>query len=126
MGGLARTTGLLRHRWAIVLAVAALAVQLIVPRGFMISAGDHASGPTMVICTGHAPVAAPADQREPAKSPKPSADSPCAFAGHGVVAPPPVFASAPIVTIAFAPDVTIPALDLAPGRGLAAPPPPST
>jgi hypothetical protein len=102
----------------------ALLVQVLVPQGFMVARqGDR---PAIVVCSGHGPVMSGADMGgHHAKSPKSKPDMVCGFVGHGVglalsMAPP---AGAP--TQWSAPDLIATNADLAPGRGLAAPPPPS-
>jgi hypothetical protein len=105
-------------------AAVALVVQLAVPPGFMVSA--IAGGPAIVICTGSGPLFVHPEHRgQPGKTPNSKSNAICAFAGHGAT---PVAPS----TQSFAREVFetfVPAsgmgVDLAPGRGLAAPPPPS-
>jgi len=83
-------------------------------------------GPAITICTGHGPlIAHPNDPATPGKSPKGGAGGVCVFAGHGAVAPalaPLVLSSARVERVS-APSSRV--NDLIPGRGLAAPPPPS-
>ncbi|HEX4183484.1 MAG TPA: hypothetical protein VHY34_09510 [Caulobacteraceae bacterium] len=109
-------------RWFIALAALALLIQVLVPQGFMVSAEPAAPG--LVICTGHGPLVI-ADRQHPAKAPKSKADAPCAFAAHGTATPPPAPLEA--IAVAFVSEALAPdrLFDLAPGRGLAAPPPPS-
>jgi hypothetical protein len=103
------------------LAVLAVALRIAVPQGVMVSAPSQ-SGVQLVICTGAGPLKlaphAPADT--------PRHEGACAFAAHGATAPP---APAPQVEAASYARFVQPApavhADLAPGRGLAAPPPPS-
>ena len=111
------------RRWFIALAALALMVQVLIPQGYMVSADPAAHG--LVICTGHGPLLSLDDRGHPAKAPKSGGDSVCGFAAHGASAPPPTLTS--VVLVAFAPVAAIaaPRLDLVPGRGLAAPPPPS-
>jgi hypothetical protein len=107
-----------------VLAMLAFLLQLAVPQGFMLA--QTGGQPVIVICTGHGPLLAPIDDRGlPAKAPKPKPGAICAFAGHGgTPTPAPILA---LAAIRFEPAVAIaqPSLSTAPGRGLAAPPPPS-
>lgn len=110
------------RRWFIALAALALLIQVLVPQGFMFSA--EASTPGLVICTGHGPLVV-ADPHHPAKAPKSKADAPCAFAAHGVATPPPTPVDTVAVAFITADQTPERAFDLAPGRGLAAPPPPS-
>jgi hypothetical protein len=107
-----------------VLAMLALFLQLAVPQGFMLA--RDGGQPVVVICTGHGPLLAPTDDHGvPAKAPKSRPDAACAFAGHGGTP-----TEAPLLALAevrFEP-LEIPAgptLSTTPGRGLAAPPPPS-
>ena len=107
-----------------VLAMLALFLQLAVPQGFMLArAGGQ---PAIVICTGHGPLLAAADDHGgPAKAPKPKSDGTCAFAGHGATP-----TEAPLLTLAAVrferiAALAAPRLSPTPGRGLAAPPPPS-
>jgi len=119
MGG-AHSKRNLRHPGLLILALAALWMQVLVPQGFMVASAN--TGPALVICTGHGPLLNP---DHPGKAPKPASDAPCVFAAHGAVSapPPPPLPAAP----GFAP--TTPAVQSfvaqTPGRGLAAPPPPS-
>jgi len=105
------------------LALFAVVLQLAVPQGFMVAAG--ANGPSIVICTGHGPLIAHVDPGGGAPAPKGKAASICVFAGHGGAPTTP----APLVAVpARFETCTEPAIRLAastPGRGLAAPPPPS-
>jgi len=106
------------------LALVALFLQSLAAPGFMVAReGGRA---TIAICTGHGPVYSLADRSgRPAKKPQSKPDAPCAFAGHGVVASPPIAAW---IASAIARPSTSPVVarfDLTPGRGLAAPPPPS-
>lgn len=108
-------------RAGLVLALLALMLRAAVPAGYMV-AQDH--GPHLVICSGHAAVAAETGDKPSKDRQKP--DQPCAFAGTHValeapVVPAPVpHAQAPTKTVVLA------RAALSPGRGLAAPPPPST
>lgn len=106
------------------LALIALLLIVLIPPGYMAASDAH--GPALVICSGHGPVSMSLDAAgHPSKAPKSRPDAPCAFAGHGV-APTPT----PPVTLSLATAVgtvepsSVPT-DLTPGRGLAAPPPPS-
>ena len=109
------------------LAVLALLFQVFLPQGLMIaSQGDKA---VITICTGHGPMQVQApDDASSKKAPagKTSSDTPCAFAGHAPPVPVPVAAPlaepAPQLSAEASPRF---ASTPAPGRGLAAPPPPS-
>jgi hypothetical protein len=103
-----------------ILALAALWIQVLIPQGFMVA--QASTGPALVICTGHGPLQSPDHS---GKAPKPTSDAPCVFAAHGAVSAPPL--PALLAAPDFAP-VTIAAQSFvtqSPGRGLAAPPPPS-
>jgi hypothetical protein len=112
------------RRWAACLAMLALLAQVLAPQGFMVA--RQGGMPAIVICTGHGPVLSRDDLGgHPAKPPKAKPDMVCGFAGHGLglAASPPLMVSR---AMAWSPPVLVAAgADLAPGRGLAAPPPPS-
>jgi hypothetical protein len=102
----------------------ALLVQVLVPQGFMVA--RQGGLPAVVICTGHGPVLSRDDLGgHPAKSPKAKPDMVCGFAGHGLglAATPPLMVSKAMAW--SAPVLIAASADLTPGRGLAAPPPPS-
>ena len=105
------------------LAMLALVLQICVPNGFMVS--REAGVPALVVCTGHgALVTLPDNRGAPAKAPA-GDHGVCAFAGHGA-GPLNAPVAVPVATaIAFAVAPTNTTADPAPGRGLAAPPPPS-
>ncbi len=105
------------------LAFLALLMKIAAPPGFMVSAQGPGGFP-LVICTGHGPLSSSTPDNKGGES-KSKPDAPCAFAGHA--APPAPAAGAQVAAAAFAHAVERPSLkfDLAPGRGLAAPPPPS-
>jgi hypothetical protein len=82
--------------------------------------------PAIVICTGHGPVLSRDDLvGHPSKAPGSKHDLVCSFAGHGIANASPV--SLTVVTLLrwSPPESAQPPFDLAPGQGLAAPPPPS-
>jgi hypothetical protein len=103
------------------MALVAVFVRAAIPAGYMVA---QAHGPQLVICSGHAVGAA-----DPAGKPvqdRHKPDLPCAFAGTHVALHAPAGPDlAPWTRIARE-TVALAAPDLAPGRGLAAPPPPST
>ena len=108
----------------VLIALLALMVGVVTPPGFMVASRGKA--PALVICTGHGPLATTGGTGIPDQPDgKVHHDGACPFAGHGIaVAPVPagavlVFRQAPVA----APDARV--ADLAPGRGLAAPPPQS-
>ena len=110
---------------AVALALLALVLKGLTPTGFMVDDRAAARGFALVICTGQGPVSlADLDHRgaPPAKS-KP--DAPCAFAGHAA-APGPAEANPVLGDHTESAAIAVAILrDLLPGRGLAAPPPPS-
>lgn len=111
---------------ALILATFALALKLMIPTGFMVSstAGEF----QLVLCTVQGvQVVDPglADRHVPDQAPI-GHDAPCAFAGHGAFLNAPsliALGSAAFAGYAGPPVVTH--ASLAPGRGLAAPPPPA-
>jgi len=106
------------------MAVFALLINVLIPQGYMTSAGPQ--GPSLVICSGNGPVSiAPSDLARPQKAPKSKPDMPCAFAAHGVASAPMLSVMPAMRTSAIATSARIVLADRAPGRGLAAPPPPS-
>lgn len=121
----------LRRRFGwLLLIVAALLTRSVAPDGWMPVINAN-GGIEIAVCNGQGPedtmVLSPDGKlhhKAPAKGQ--SGDHPCAFAGLGIAdAPPPLLA---VAAPAFA-TPAIPPLDaerLAPGRGLAAPPPPAT
>ena len=107
------------------LAFVAVALRVMVPTGFMVRA-DAGAGFPLIICTGqgelkvlpNAPDHAPDDGDHHA--------APCVFAGHGLAAEPPTAPQVQAVAYAvFTPAQPSLQRDLAPGRGLAAPPLPA-
>jgi hypothetical protein len=123
-----------RQAW-LGLALLALALNILVPAGFMpgrAGPGPAASFP-LVLCTGHGAVtvdgaAAPAQGPQSKKAPRQApSDSPCAFAGHGAGGEAPrLLAFEAIEFVAYQrPARRSAPRDIAPGRGLAAPPLPA-
>jgi len=111
-----------RGRLGAVAALAALLFLLAVPPGVMVS-GDTGG---LVICTGHGPLELQAAlPGRPGKAPDSAPRGACAFAGHAAAAVAPAAHAFPAIAIALQPAPVTPHADLAPGRGLAAPPPPS-
>ncbi len=108
----------------LVMALLALLVSLAVPPGFM---PGRSPGSPLVICTGHGAMSmAGAPHDRPAK-PGHSGDhrQTCPFAGHGVASPPPVAVALAATRLDRERPLDPTFRDLAPGLGLAAPPPPS-
>jgi hypothetical protein len=110
-----------RLQVGIAIVMMAFLARALVPAGYMIA---PAAGPGLVICTGHGPVDLSGGAHHPGAPPQTS-DTVCAFSGLHFIAP----QDAPTrlaARVAWAPEITpIHTHDQAPGRGLAAPPPPS-
>ncbi|MDE2356713.1 MAG: hypothetical protein KGL69_08155 [Alphaproteobacteria bacterium] len=121
-------TGLERGAAALVAGLLLL-LQAAIPPGFMLASGGATptGAPSIVICTGHGPLSYAPDAPNPhRKTPRPSPSQTCPFAGHaGASLVPDLPAPQPITFARFAP-LTPDGHCLAPGRGLAAPPPPAT
>lgn len=126
-----------RHASVAALLAFALIVKLLVPTGWMPAFGSQ--GISLELCGGYGPpppalaramehaahrMAAGHDQHK--QHDKQGHDQPCAFAGLSFAA---VDAQAPMLPIVLPPRLAAPSLTapiVAIGRGLAAPPPPST
>ncbi|MDE2486548.1 MAG: hypothetical protein KGO51_04055 [Alphaproteobacteria bacterium] len=114
----------LAMRGVALFALFALAVQLLIPPGYMpVATGGRV---TLAICTGHGPMQmGTATPDGPRKAPDRGGGHVCAFAGHGASTP----VSIPQMEVAERVELEVRTpggwRDLAPGRGLAAPPPPS-
>jgi hypothetical protein len=102
-----------------------------VPAGFMTATSAAGLPFALVICTAQGAVTlqpgeAPGVKDHGAPADKANHDSPCAFAGHGLEAPPPNLTDSVRVTfVAYRAPEPQPLIGLAPGRGLAAPPLPA-
>ena len=108
----------------LLLVLAALAIRLITPNGWMLAPGDGHGAPRMVACDGH--MEAGGAPGHPDKGGGPRGDHPCAFAGaHAATAPPTLIASLAATPAIVSQDAPERLSDQRPGRGLAAPPPPS-
>lgn len=127
MGRVGTSMAMRRPGWLVV-AVLALAMRVLIPAGYMVSP-TAASPFDLVICTGQGAkvVDAGKDQSPAGDEQGQTHHAPCAFAGLGVAAAPPVLATVEIpFQTATAPGRADLRQGLAPGRGLAAPPPPAT
>ena len=112
-----------RNRLQVGIAIVMMAflVRALVPVGYMIAA---TVGPGLVICTGHGPADLTDGANHP-DQPSQNSDTVCAFSGVHLTTPldaPPRLAARVAWVRQISPAY---AHDLAPGRGLAAPPPPS-
>jgi hypothetical protein len=107
------------------LSLLALAFKVGLPPGVMVGAGPGSI--PLVICTGHGPLALtdPGSPKAPAPAPS-QRGAPCPFAAASAGAPAPIPPPTlqPLVAT-YAPFIAPTVRDLAPGRGMAAPPPPS-
>jgi len=110
---------LTRRPGLLVLAFAALLLQAMIPAGYMVGS---ASSPGLVICTGHGALTS---QDHPGGAPATSHEAACVFAGHGLALATPVFDRVPTPVVIDRTPATVRAREQTPGRGLAAPPPPS-
>ncbi len=128
---LRQTSGPLRHVF-LTLAVLALTLKILVPPGFMLAEPTNDLPFALVLCTSEGAVVVDSGKALPHQGGSDQApdqvahDSPCAFAGHGLAAAPPVLldGGAPQF-FAYETRATQPAPDLVPGRGLAGPPLPA-
>ena len=109
------------------LALIAVAMKILVPPGFMVGTADAGgrAGYPLVICTGHGPATAPSDAGGKAPAQKSHTDAPCSFAGQAQAASPPLLSPIPAPWMRLKTPLVFAQFDLVPGRGLAAPPPPS-
>ncbi len=105
-----------------ILALVAVALKGLTPPGFMVA--QTGSGFPLAICTGHGPLDL-SGKTDPVHGKKSSAEAPCAFAGHAATAPPASVALNAAVGLVYLAPAMDRRADLVPGRGLAAPPPPS-
>jgi hypothetical protein len=105
----------------VTLAALALAVRVLIPQGYMAPSQPGAAF-ALVICTDHGLITLDDKPVPPGKS---RTDSPCAFSGNLAAAAPPLATLARFEVWSSAPPRVEIRRDLAPGRGLAAPPPPA-
>lgn len=111
---------------ALALVALALVVKVLVPPGFMVAA-NNGGGQALVICTGHGALQLTVHATDPSKPPpQKKSDAPCAFSGSATPPSPSLVAAiAEPYAHAALPIVAVRPSYVAPGRGLAAPPPPS-
>jgi hypothetical protein len=107
------------------LTMLALALKVLVPQGFMLS--ERGAGIPLVICTGHGPLVLSDDGHGGSKDPaRKKSDAPCMGAGNVTPVAPSTLAAVSVSIVPVADRLPGDmALDLIPGRGLAAPPPQS-
>jgi hypothetical protein len=112
-------------RPAALLAILAILLRASIPGGFMLSSAKAGSLPALVICTAQGLMTL-ADHPDPGKIDDGKQDGACAFAATSgpSIAPAPVVIAAPGYEAEATADRI--AADQRPGRGLAAPPPPTT
>jgi len=110
---------------ALTLTLLALALNVLVPPGLMVAAAGTPF--PLVICTGHGPLTLDLGDHGGSKAPtQKRSDTPCTGAGNVTPSPPTLAAAICEPYAVLIEDLTTGlAVDLAPGRGLAAPPPPS-
>lgn len=118
------------------IALLAMLVRALIPAGYMLAHADTASGRylTVEMCDGHAAAPQVIDldtgkvvdlSKLPKKANNENNSTPCVFAGVLAMAQP--FAVAEPVEFRLVRQVAFTVVrDLQPGRGIAAPPPPST
>lgn len=112
------------------LAALAVALKVMIPAGFMTRTASHDLPFALVLCTAQGAVTVEPGQAGPGHDDRGEVadhDSPCAFAGHATAAPAPSpIATGVVEFVAYRRHLTPAApVDLAPGRGLAAPPLPA-
>lgn len=120
------------------LAGLALFLKILIPPGYM-AAPPKPDGPAfaLMLCTAEGmvsldPAASGASQQAGSDDTAPSDEdgarhSPCVFAGHGLNGPVPLPHSGERLVFTHSADqISLATTQVAPGRGLAAPPPPAT
>ncbi|MDB5439086.1 MAG: hypothetical protein JWM33_1513 [Caulobacteraceae bacterium] len=122
-----RTPGLVQNAGLFLVALA-LALRVLIPGGYMVAAPKAGALPALVICTGHGPLEigqSAGKGGQPAQ--QDTTDHPCTFAGGLGALAPPMGASLAAPALLLAAPILLRVLrDQQPGRGLAAPPPPTT
>ena len=117
------------------IALLAILVRALVPAGYMLAEADTPDGRYLVVqmCDGHdAAQVIDLDSGKlvdaselPGETEGKTTNSPCVFAGAAPMGSPPAVVQPVVFQRIFAADF-VAALAVAPGRGIAAPPPPST
>jgi hypothetical protein len=111
-------------RPAALLAILAILLRAAIPGGFMLSAAKAGGMPDLVVCTAQGLMTIAADAGHDGDQAK--QDTSCAFTAVAAVTiePTRIALAAPFYADATVPHRAVP--DQRPGRGLAAPPPPTT
>lgn len=113
----------------LMLTALAVALKVMIPAGFMTRAATNDLPFALVLCTAQGAVTVEPGETAGHDSPDDVADhdSPCAFVGHAAAAPAPSpIATGDVEFVAYRRHAApVAAVDLAPGRGLAAPPLPA-
>ncbi len=118
------------------IALLAMLVRAIIPAGYMLAEADTGSGRylTVEMCDGHATQAQVIDldtgklvdlSKLPKSAKTDNNSAPCVFAGATVIESPVAVAEPVEFRVSHEIDFAV-VRDLRPGRGIAAPPPPST
>jgi len=118
------------------IALLAMLVRAIIPAGYMLAEADTGAGRylTVEMCDGHASKAQVIDldtgktidlSKLPKNAKSESETAPCVFAGVTAIDVPVATAELVEFRVSHQVDLTV-VRDLRPGRGIAAPPPPST
>ena len=119
------------HGIFMMLAALAVAMKVLIPAGFMTQSRTNDLPFALVLCTSQGMVLVQPGEATPivdhdGQAGDQAHDAPCAFAGHAVAAPAPnLIDSGAVEFVAYRFVATEPLVDLAPGRGLAAPPLPA-
>jgi hypothetical protein len=114
-------------RPAALLAILAILLRAAIPGGFMLSTATAGSMPDIVICTSHGLATISVDA-DPASTGDDGSkqDTSCAFTATAAVTIAPALVQVAAPTYAEATILQRAVADQRPGRGLAAPPPPTT
>ncbi|RAK67657.1 DUF2946 family protein [Phenylobacterium kunshanense] len=122
----ARHRGTSLHSAWLALAAIAVMLRVLVPPGFMVGKPTDETPFALVLCTAQGMVTVPAEAPPSGDTDGVAADSaPCAFSATAQLATPPSVELIPQTFARVAPAAPDRAVHLAPGRGLAAPPPPA-
>ena len=105
-----------------VLAFIAIAVRAVVPAGYMVGSDGQSQQVTIYLCSGHEAVLDLSKGQTPQRQDGSDQSAPCVFAAAAHFAPPVAFVEAPAPS-AYGSTAHYQVAAIAPGRGLAAPPP---